>query len=309
MALGTRRSFTFFLYLFIVSATFAEVNDLTAPTGWSLVKENDQVVMVPNDMSKGEVFSLTFSPPTPISNANLQQWFKQHLHKDEKLRGKLINDSGLDARDTKSGRVITSTRTFLDASNRSLLHLYFGLVGPDGNAQLVRVTTDPNKRSHSKYAATGINHAFKIINSRTRNSETNSANLEKKIEVSKASKENQKHAKNISSPTKSINKVSPKDIEGVYLRSIFLGGLMGGPTYSYTPHILFHDGTVYKGGLQTAPVDLDIKHSKKTEPDKWGHWKRTRKHTILTWPDGKESKLVPVNFLPCTPAKKNERIK
>lgn len=80
------------------------------------------------------------------------------------------------------------------------------------------------------------------------------------------------------------------------------------PSLREDTYLLLKDGTVRQGVPPVALADFDVQASRRGEPNRWGHWKRSGRHYQLAWAQSPSRFESLINELVREPARPGETL-
>lgn len=261
------------------------------PVGWKKQAQGENWILQPEDLKAGATYQVVVFPATPLKGQDLDAWLKAVISKDAAKRGKVTQNDGI--REQNSIHIGTVE---VKTQKTTLYLLYFAFQAENGLGQVMLVQT-------AKDAAVGGHYNSDTADILSGLIEDLAAQTAPSVQPqSKASAAEKPEPEDEDAPFKWITKpgkgVQSGEIEGLYLAYM---PKFNGLTLLYEYHeqlaLLLKDGTAYLG-LRVPPEDLDVKASRKNEPDQWTKWKSSGQKLLLLdaknqrWQELKSRKVV-----------------
>ncbi|GGJ18972.1 hypothetical protein [Deinococcus roseus] len=269
------------------------------PAGWQKQQQNQQVILQPANLQAGELYSITVFPAFSLQGKDLQDWMQTFVAEDAAKRGKVTQKVQVS---NQKGILVGSGMVQNQSKTENLM--YFGVQSDSGWGQVMLVQTGNDAEVAGKYSSATsevLSGLIEELNARTPPSEQKAQQTPQE-ETSK----NEPEEKPFQWTTRPGKGLQTSEIKGLYLTYVpeFNGLSL---LYEYKEHLalLLKDGTAYLG-LQVPPEDLDLKASRKNEPEQWTKWKTTGQKLLFL--DQKTQKWQELKSKLVVPARKGEKI-
>jgi hypothetical protein len=251
--------------LIVATAVPLHAQSSSALTGWTVSKAGSSAVYRPDSLQPGKTFVLTIPQPQPLAGQPLTAWFTVQVQADLEQRGGQTHMGNLQT--NPDGTLLVAV-PYKDRAGKSWTAIYAAATRPDGG-QFCSMISDLPPQEMKVYIRSGAT----IFGDTVKQAHS--------VQNPSPSKDGNQSAGSIAMNTPSGNGVravpsgtgiSDTQIKGI----VHVGRGMTTPTgYQYVESVdlLLSDGWEYSD-LTGPPEDLNVEASKKSEPQKWHHWRQ-----------------------------------
>ncbi|GEM44945.1 hypothetical protein [Deinococcus cellulosilyticus] len=280
--------------LFLIGLV-AQAAPPSTPDGWTRQAQGNTWVLQPRNLKAGATYQVTVFPVTPLKGQALDAWLKAVIAKDAAKRGKITQNEGI--REQNGIQIGTLE---VQSQKKQLYLLYFAFQANNGLGQAMLVQTAKDQAVGGHYNSDTADLLSGLIE--------DLADQPAPSAPSQSTPSTSEEAQD--APFKWITKpgkgVQAGDIQGVYLAYVpKFNALTLFYEYKEQLALLLKDGTAYLG-LRVPPEDLDVKASRKNEPEQWTKWKSSGQKLLML--NGKNQKWEELKFRKVLPAKTGEKL-
>ena len=276
-----------FLFLHLMTSN-ARSQTSQLPEGWSASQDGSNTIYKPANLPDGNTFSMTVFPTEDLRGRDLPSWFSQRVQADLQQRG--VPAKLTPPQRSPSG-LVSETLQFHDKSGQVWTLIYAAAQSPDGPAHFCAMISNLRQSS----LAPNITAAGNIFGQRLALARTGGATPPSNGAATNRSSDAAEQPRSAAGNGSGIRaSQSGARISDAEIEAVLHGGYGTTTVYGYqyveSVSLLLKDGWEYSD-LTVPPEDLDAEASKRSEPQKWHHWREQGGHYFIQETNGAWTQL------------------